>query len=144
MQHKEFLELLDESRIVAAIQAAELKTSGEIRVFVSRKPAEDPVVAARLHFNKLGMHKTALRNGVLIFMAPKSQKFAIVGDQGVHQHCGDVFWQETAQAMTDLLKQGQFTEAIVAGISRAGEVLARYFPRQHDDQNELPDTVVGD
>lgn len=144
MQHNAFLQLLDESRIVAAIQSAELKTSGEIRVFVTRARAEDPMAAARRQFEKLGMHRTELRNGVLIFLAPKSQKFAIIGDESVHQHCGDVFWRETAEAMSGLLKQGQYTEAVVAGITRAGEVLARFFPRQHDDRNELPDTLASD
>lgn len=144
MRHRKFVSQLAHERIHAAIQAAEAKTSGEIRVMVSHKAAPDPVVTAQKAFLRLNMKATQQRNAVLIFVAPKSRTFAIIGDEAVHLKCGDAFWSELAAAMTGHFKRGDFTEAIVHGISRAGELLAQHFPRNPDDKNELPDEVIED
>ncbi len=132
---------IDDQSVVAAIAAAEQRTSGEIRVVVSHAGTEEPVLAAQKQFERLGMTKTAARNGVLILVAPSSRNFAVIGDQGVHEKCGDAFWQELASAMSERFKAGEFTEGLVLGIERAGALLAQHFPRQPDDRNELPDTI---
>jgi uncharacterized membrane protein len=132
---------IDEARIVAAIAAAEQRTSGEIRVAVSATAAPEPIAAARRQFERLGMTRTAARNGVLIFVAPVSQTFAVIGDRGVHERCGDAFWSELAAAMSERFRRGDFTGGLVLGIERAGTLLAAHFPRQPDDRNELPDSV---
>ena len=80
MKEQAFIEQLQNDQIVAAVRAAEAKTSGEIRVFISRKETSDPLAAAQAEFTRMGMTKTAERNGVLIYVAPRSQKFAILGD----------------------------------------------------------------
>jgi uncharacterized membrane protein len=134
---------IDKERIVSAIAAAELRTSGEIRVLVAEGRAQDPVAAAKRHFERLGMTKTAARNGVLIFVAPGSRTFAVIGDTGVHEKCGDAFWQELAAAMSEEFKRGEFTAGLVQGIGRAGVLLAEHFPRRSDDKNELPDEIEG-
>jgi uncharacterized membrane protein len=132
---------IDHERVVAAIGAAEKRTSGEVRVVVSQEKTAEPVLAAQKQFERLGMTQTAERNGVLIFVAPASHTFAVIGDRGVHEKCGDVFWRELAAAMTERFKRGEFTEALVLGIERAGALLAEHFPPQPDDRNELPDAV---
>src|SRR5947207_1780624 len=58
MKHHEFLKRLQDERIAAAIRTAEAKTSGEIRVFISRKETSDPVAAAKNQFTRMGMTKT--------------------------------------------------------------------------------------
>jgi uncharacterized membrane protein len=142
MQTREFLNQLDHDRIVRAIGEAELLTSGEVRVFVSKKPADDPVRAAEREFTRLGMTKTAERNAVLLYVSPVSQSFAIVGDQGIHEKCGQPFWCEVAEAMRNEFLAGHLTAGVVAGIMSAGQALQKHFPRQPDDKNELPDHVI--
>jgi len=144
MKEQAFIEQLQNEQIVAAIGAAEAKTSGEIRVFISRKEIVDSVAAAQAEFTRLGMAKTAERNGVLIFVAPRSQKFAIIGDEGIHKHCGEKFWHEVAEHMTTHFKRSEFTKGIVHAIHQAGLILADHFPRRSDDKNELPDAVERD
>ena len=142
MKHRHFINQLDRKLIESAIHAAELKTSGEIRVLIHHKPVEDAVAFAQGEFFRLGMQKTRYRNAVLIFVAPVSQKFAVIGDEAVHAKCGDTFWQELAVAMTGHFKQGDFTAGLRHGIERSGTLLAEHFPRQSGDANELPDKVV--
>ena len=132
---------IDHTRVVAAIAAAEARSSGEIRVVLSRGKSGEPVADAQKQFDRLGMARTEARNGVLIYLAPSSRNFAVIGDKGIHEKCGAAFWSELAAAMSEQFKRGEFTEGLVLGITRAGELLAEHFPRQADDRNELSDGI---
>ena len=118
----------------------------EIRVHLDDRCAGDAMARAIALFERFGMHRTALRNGVLIYVAPRSQKFAIIGDSGIHQSCGQSFWQEVAAAMEADFRAGRFTEGILKGLARTGEALGTYFPRREGvcDINELKDEVSED
>ena len=142
METKQFLRALDDAAIARAIGEAEKKTSGEIRVFVSELVVTDAVAEGQKEFMSLGMTKTALRNGVLIFFAPRTQAFSIIGDEGVHKKCGQRFWEELTDRMRPLLKAGKFTEAIVASVEQIGAALAKEFPFLPGDRNELPNTIA--
>src|SRR5205809_903357 len=133
METKHFISALDDDKIRAAIAAAEKRTSGEIRVFVTKEAIANPIAAAEKEFLKLGMTKTKLRNAVLIFFAPKSQTYAIIGDKGVHERCGQHFWEHIAKEMNPLLKEGKFTDAIVLAVRKSGEALAKHFPWEKGD-----------
>ena len=132
---------IDDAPVVAAIAAAEKMTSGEIRVFISSRSISDPISEAARQFEKMNMTQTAARNGVLIYLAPSSRTFAVIGDKGIHEKCGDSFWRDLADTMSARFKAGDFTGGLVLGIERAGELLAQHFPRQPDDRNELPDSL---
>jgi uncharacterized membrane protein len=117
-----------------------------VRVHVSRQPVPDPEKAAARQFEALGMTHTAERNGVLLFVAPVSQTFAVVGDEGIHARCGPGFWKDVAAAVEADFRAGRFTDGIVKGVARAGDALATHFPRTGAaaDANELPDEVTED
>jgi uncharacterized membrane protein len=144
MKARDFLSQLEHDAIVRAIDEAEAATSGEIRLFVSRKEPEDAVAAAQAAFDHLGMHKTKERNGVLLFVAPRVRKFAIIGDKAVHERCGDAFWKEVAQEISTHFRRGGFTDGILHGIRRAGQLLAEHFPRRPGGRNQLPDDIAHD
>ncbi|MEO5803599.1 MAG: TPM domain-containing protein [Verrucomicrobiota bacterium] len=144
METKVFISKLDEEKIVAAIAAAEQKTSGEIRLCISNRKREDALEAAQKRFEKLGMTQTRERNAALIYFAPLTQKFAVVGDIGIHAKCGADFWQAITTEMNKLLQAEQFTAAILYAIEKVGDVLATHFPQRPDDTNELPNHIVGD
>jgi uncharacterized membrane protein len=145
MRTKEFIRRLDHDRIVETIRRAELKTSGEIRVYIERGKLDREVLAiAQEKFQELGMQNTAARNGVLIFVAPRTQQFAVVGDEGIHQRCGNDLWSRVVEKMGTHFRQNHFSEAIVEAVNDLGEVLREHFPRKAGDVNELPDKVEGD
>ncbi len=89
-----------------------------------------PVAAAQAEFLRLGMNQSPERNGVLIFVAPRAHKFAVIGDEAVHAKCGDEFWRKLADAMTGYFRKSEFTPGIIHGVQKAGELLAEHFPRQ--------------
>lgn len=142
MKHQEFLSALDQQRIVTAIGDAENQTSGEIRVHVQPKVvgADIRQIAERT-FERLGMTKTTARNGVLLFIASEDKKFVILGDQGIDSKVPAGFWDDIIANLTIRFKDGEFTDGIVEAIGAAGEHLKRYFPRQAEDVNELPNTI---
>ena len=143
MRTKDFLARVDHDRVVSEIKRAEAKTSGQIRVFVQRgELSDDPVVAAERQFDKLGMRATKERNGVLIFVVPRARKFAVIGDEGVHAKCGDIFWQLLVEKMRAHFQSENFTDALVEAIETAGGLLSEHFPRTSSSENELPDEIV--
>lgn len=142
MKQQEFLDRLDQTRITAAIGSAELMTSGEIRVHVQPRVGSGEIrdVAERT-FERLGMTKTALRNGVLLFIATEEQRFVILGDKGIDAKVPAGFWDDIAAKLTIRFKSGELTEGIVEAIESAGLHLKQYFPRAADDVNELPNEI---
>lgn len=132
----------EQEQVRRAIESAEKNTSGEIRVCAEKScPTEDAIERASAYFLKIGMDKTALRNGVLIYIATEDHKFAIIGDNGINQAVPDNFWDTTREAMLAKFKAGQLAEGLVAGIQMAGEKLKAFFPCLDEDQNELPDEI---
>lgn len=127
--------------IVSAIQKAEMQTSGEIRVHIDQKCASDPVKRAVQVFEKLGMHKTALRNGVLIYVSFSDRKLAIIGDQGIDSVVPADFWLSTKDKMIHHFKENRFADGIIAAITEAGEQLKRFFPYMENDENELSNEI---
>lgn len=141
MQQKDFLAVLDQQRIVEAIQYAEQQTSGEIRVHVQPRAADDIRNVAERTFERLGMTKTALRNGVLLFIACEEQRFTILGDRGIDEKVPSGFWDRIAAQLTIRFKAGEFTDGIVEAIHSAGNELRTYFPRSAADVDELANDI---
>src|SRR2546423_11536987 len=142
MLTKEFVNKLEHDRIMDAIHDAESKTSGEVRVFIQRgKLDADPLLAAQRKFHKLGMQKTSGRNAILIFVAPRAHKFAVVGDKAIHEKCGEVFWQRLVEQMREHFRSERFSDALVEAIGEAGKGLASHFPKRSTSA-ELPDEIV--
>lgn len=125
--------------IAAAIRKAESETSGEIRVHVEGRCPGEPAGRAREVFAALGMHRTTRRNGVLLYLAVRDRKCAVVGDEGIHRTVRARFWEEVAAEMERFFRAGRFLEGLLSGIERIGAELARHFPRSPEDRNELPD-----
>jgi uncharacterized membrane protein len=143
MRTKEFLSKVEHGRIVHAIRDAESNTSGEIRVFVQRgKLKTNPLTAAQKKFHQLRMQQTRERNAVLIFVAPRAHKFAIVGDKAIHEKCGDEFWQRIVDGMRAHFQNENFSDALVEAIKEIGKLLAAHFPKTPGNANEVPDEIV--
>src|SRR5438874_5145756 len=143
MRTREFLSKLEHDQIVESIREAESKTSGEIRVVIQRgKLKTDPLLAAQKKFHRLDMHKTRERNAVLVFVAPRAHKFAVVGDTAIHEKCGEEFWQRLVEAMRAHFQKEKFNHAIVEAIEEIGKLLATHFPKRSASSNELSDDMA--
>jgi uncharacterized membrane protein len=131
----------EQELISNAVESAERYTSGEIRICVEKTCSEPVLDRAANYFKKLGMDKTAQRNGVLIYIATEDHQFAIIGDAGINKLVPHDFWDSTKDTMLAYFKEGDLTAGIIAGIKMAGDQLKTYFPYLDGDFNELPNEV---
>ena len=138
---KDFFSAEEKVKIVDAIQEAEKNTSGEIRLHIENYCKAEVLDRASEVFATLKMHKTALRNGVLFYLAVKDHKFAILGDAGINAVVPPDFWDQIKNEMEGKFKENFFCDGICNGIKAAGMQLKSHFPYQLDDINELPDDI---
>lgn len=141
MGSSNFLTKEQQKNIVKAIESAELNTSGEIRVHIEPKCKIEVLDRAVYVFNKLKMDKTEQRNGVLIYLAYDSHKFAIIGDKGINDIVPDNFWDEVKVQMFDMFVSANYAGGITYAIEQAGIKLKEFFPYQSDDINEQPNDI---
>jgi uncharacterized membrane protein len=144
MKASKFFTKEQQARILSSVKEAENETSGEIRVHIETKLNGELLDRAAWVFKKLGMDKTAERNGVLFYLAVSSRKFAIIGDAGIHAKVPEGFWDEISKLLENNFREGKFTEGLSEGIIHAGKQLKTHFPHREDDINELPDEISFD
>ncbi len=145
---RRFLAEADFDAIAQAIVEAESRTSAELRVHLERRVPRrlfrrtpDPLTRARHVFARLGMHRTAERNGVLIYLAVGDRKLAVVGDEGIHGCVGARHWDGVRDRMVEKLSASAPREALLGAIAEVGRALAEHYPRRRGDVNELGDEV---
>ena len=137
-----FLSPEESAQVEAAIAAAELGTSGEVRVVISRRVKGDALDAAWGVFRRLEMHETRERNAVLILLAAASRTFAILGDEGIHRFVGAEGWAHLRDGMAERFGRDDFGGGLAYAVEEVGRVLRQHFPRREDDRDELPNQVL--
>jgi len=138
---RNFFSKEEKLEIKKAILNAELDTSGEIRVHIENEFKGEVLDRASFIFHKLGMDKTELHNGVLFYLAIKSKKFAIIGDNGINKEVPEDFWENIKAEMTKNFAKGKYSKGLSEGIALAGTHLKKHFPHHIDDINELSDEI---
>ena len=141
MKVKHFLNALEHERVHAAIKAAEEHTSGDIVVYITHKRIDDPLAAAQLEFRKLNLETATKQDSLLIFLAPKSQKFAVVGGTALHDKAGQAWWDHLSALLTRHFKDSRYTDGLVAAIEEAGRNLKEHFPAPATDRTGEKDIV---
>jgi uncharacterized membrane protein len=144
MKASSFFTKEQQALILAAVKEAEENTSGEIRVHIETNCPGDVLDRAAWIFGKLGMHKTAERNGVLFYLAVEDKKFAVIGDGGINAKVHVGFWDDIKEHLRKEFTTGRFTEGLSEGIIMAGQQLKSHFPHKKDDVNELSDEISFD
>ena len=141
MRPEDLLTADQQATVVDAVRLAEKGTSGEIRIHIDGECRTAPLKRAEEVFYKLGMHRTAQRNGVLIYLASESKVFAIIGDKGINDRVPEHFWEDVLENMGRNFSDGRFTEGLAEAVTLIGQKLRSYFPYSSDDINEQPDEI---
>ena len=134
----------EKDAILSAIKQAELRTSGEVRVFIeNRCRFVDPLDRAAEIFFSLKMDATVDRNAVLVYLAMKDRQFAVFADQGIYTALGNEYWNKEAAEMVQAFRKESFAAGLATVIGHIGQALHQHFPFDHKgDKNELPDDIV--
>jgi uncharacterized membrane protein len=136
-----FMSEADLEAVRRAIIEAEAGTSAEIRVHLDHKCPGEPMARAVAVFERLGMHRTAERHGVLIYVAVADRKLAVIGDRGIHERVGEAYWHGLVADVSRHFREERPRDGLLHAVSELGAALHRHFPRRPDDQNELRDEV---
>ncbi len=128
MKTEHFLKAVEHARIHAAIKAAETGTSGDIVVYITHKRVTDPLAAANDEFGKLGLDAATNKDSFLIFVAPQSQKFAVVGGTALHKETGHAWWDDLSALLARHFRESRYTDGLIAAIEEAGTKLKHHFP----------------
>jgi uncharacterized membrane protein len=136
-----FLSAADLDAVAAAVTAAEARTAAEIRVHLDHSCPGDPMARAVVIFERLGMHRTDLRAGVLVYVAVTDRKLAVIGDAGIHARVGQAYWDSLVARILSHLRDERPRDGLTDAVGEVGASLAAYFPRRPDDRNELSDRV---
>ena len=138
---KKLFSLSEKQQIVTVIKRVEKATSAELRVHIDSVCKGEVLDEAVRVFNKLGMQKTALRNGVLIYVAFESRKSAIIGDESINASVNHEFWNECHNAMKNHFAKEDYVGGICEALKMLERELKEHFPYQADDVNELSDEI---
>ncbi|HET9763408.1 MAG TPA: TPM domain-containing protein [Casimicrobiaceae bacterium] len=94
-------------------------------------------------FLRRELFKTRTRNAVLILVCKFERRVEILPDVGLYGRVGNEDWQPVIRAMTPLLRDARFADALHAGVSLAGQMLAaKGFAGSPGGANELPDGSI--
>jgi uncharacterized membrane protein len=139
-----FLTKEEAATVVAAIRNAESLTSGEIRVYLETKNKYvNPMDRAKEVFNELDMEKTALRNGVLVYVATQDKEIVVLGDKGIYEILPSQTWNDIVKQLANNFAKKNHVQGLVIAVTQISEILHQHFPYDEKvDKNELPDEII--
>lgn len=113
------------------------------RIFINKTRSENQVQeqAVQSFFQK-GLYHTKNNTGVLFFISLLEHKVWILADKGIYKKIEQETLQSYADDIATGIKKGNACEALICNIKKIGEILAKHFPIQTDDTNELTDSVI--
>jgi putative membrane protein len=98
--------------------------------------------AAQAQFMAHGVHLTAERTGILIYVALADRRVEIVADDGINKKVAQSELDQLAQHVVIAARSGMLAEGLVSAVNDAGRLLSQHFPPSATNPNELPDRVV--
>ena len=137
------------ARIEQAIKAGEATHAGQVRFVVEGSLDGVPLFrdqSARERaldvFSHLRIWDTEHNNGVLIYLLLADRRVEIIADRGIDAREGEAGWQAICRSMEAEFREGRFEAGAIKGIEAVSRELARHFPPQGGQRNELPDRPV--
>ncbi|HVU05295.1 MAG TPA: TPM domain-containing protein [Polyangiaceae bacterium] len=113
------------------------------RHLIRARDADETVRAAALRtFAERGVHRTANRTGILVFVSEVERRAVILGDSGVHDVVGDEGWNGHVRTLVSRIGEGRTGDGIVEVLEGLGSALSTRFPAPADKPNELPNAVL--
>lgn len=141
--HAPWLVILCQLGLGAAGYGLARALPGWKRMFVAEGRATEVAhEQASLEFQRLELHRTESRTGVLLFVSLFERRVVVLGDIGIHARVGDAQWTRTRDAVLAGIDRDDLASGLVDGIRASGEVLTAHFPVAGGDRNEVPDRLV--
>jgi uncharacterized membrane protein len=137
------------AEIERAIVAAEKRHAGELCFAIeSALPLAEvwhgvtPRERAVHVFSMLRVWDTAANNGVLIYVLLADGAIELVADRAIAQRIAPGEWEQLCRRLESDFAAGRYRDGAVAAVQAVGEQLARHFPAQRGESDELPNQPV--
>lgn len=111
-----------------------LSTQAELTEEVSQR--------AMQAFLENNLHTTKNRNGILIMVTLLEHKVEILADQGINNLVPKETWQSAVPKLAHQIKKGNLIEGMIECLNFCGDELAKHFPIEEHDSNELDNSLV--
>jgi len=131
----------EQNHIVQAIREWEKNSYGEIKIHLEDNCKGDAVEQGKKWFKKLGLANTEKKTGVLIYMAVKTHRFAVLGDSGIDLKVEPGFWESVVWIIEEHFKDQLYVEGVIEAIKMIGRTLEMHFPNPEDRKNEIPNDL---
>ncbi|MGF7006275.1 TPM domain-containing protein [Aminobacter sp. BE322] len=93
-------------------------------------------------FYARNIHLTNARTGVLVFVSIAERYAAVIADAGINAKVEQGQWDGIVAELIGHARDDRLADGFVAAIANVGTLLARHFPVQQGDANELDDHLV--
>jgi hypothetical protein len=137
------------NRVGEAIRESEKSHDGELRFAVEAGLDVLPLlkgVTPRQRavdvFSMLRVWDTERNSGVLIYVQLVDRRIEIVADRGISAKVDQGAWDAICRSMEESFRAGRFEEGALQGIRAISQLLARHFPPNGSNPDELPDQPV--
>ena len=137
-----FLSADELRRIQLKIAAAEMLTSVEFKIIITKHAWFGLKNKAIRLFKKYHLHKTEKHNAVLILIVEKDQQLLVFGDTGIHSKVGTARWETIRDAMLAHFKQGKHADGLGLGVCLLADCLAEHYPADRDQYNRLSNEII--
>jgi uncharacterized membrane protein len=97
-------------------------------LFICHKKTEDAMQSAEAVFARLKLAQTQQANSVLLFVAPESQRLAVMGGAALYTALPPEWWAGLIASITTRFAEGKLTEGLLAALQEIGDTLRHYFP----------------
>jgi len=115
---------------------------GYKRVFVREgRATEMAEEQAFQEFYRHGLHETAEKTGVLLFVSLLERRVVVLGDASIDAAAPPATWVGTRDAVLEGVRAGALRDGLSQAVRRMGDVLAERFPWKEGDRNEVPNVV---
>jgi putative membrane protein len=88
------------------------------------------------------LHTTTGHTGVLIFVSVAERHAEVLADAGIDARVPQGTWKSIVDDLTAAIADGKPANGLVAAIAAVGTHLARHFPPDTRNVNELPDHLI--
>lgn len=114
-----------------------------LRPFMLNEKVDEEVRQRALQaFYEHQLHHTKDRTAILIMVSLLEHRVEILADAGINEKVSKETWQSIVNDMIASIKTKDLSEGLCVAVRECGTILAKEFPGQHDNLDELSNKLI--
>jgi putative membrane protein len=114
-----------------------------LRLFMLNEKIDEEVRQRALQaFYAHRLHHTKDRTAILIMVSLLEHRVEVLADAGINEKVSSDTWRGIVNHMIARIKTNELAEGLCIAVRECGEILAKDFPGQHDNPDELSNRLI--